>query len=123
MNRHMPDWAVVGASMIARSTGWRTRYGIRTKIAKVLGNGNIKVDGRDEQLRPWGDGIASQRGYRGDTFVLVTPEVEADIIRQADLDEARIILAGEIDRLQSIRHDDGMLAEAVAIKVRAKAAP
>lgn len=119
--REKLDWVNPGVELIERRNGWTgISYGQRAKIAKVMGNGNFKVDGSDQQWRPFSDGTAIRTGdsRREVHFVVVSPELEDEIAHAKRLSAARRILADEAKRLDGLSrlragdNDDELLASA-----------
>lgn len=126
--REVPEWVKPGVEMIERHNGWSgVSYGSRFRIAKVHANGNFKVEGSDQQWRPWGDGEAWRTGsdYRGSALVRVTEALESEIAHSKRLSAARRVIADEakrldgLSRLRSGNSDEEVIATADRIRTLA----
>lgn len=129
MVREIPDWVRVGAELVERTSGYYgERYGKRAKIAKVHANGNFKVEGSDQQWRPFSGGQASQTGQSGYgermSMVLVTPELEGTIAHNRKFREAQDVVSKEAKRLEGLARlrigfdDNAVITAAEAITAR-----
>jgi hypothetical protein len=115
------NWVQPGVEVMEVRSGWETGYGRIQKIAKVYANGNFLVEGSPQQWRPWGDWTARKTGEHGWHFAylhLVTPKLLAERDRARLVAKARQTIRAELDRLTAIKHEDGLIAEAAAIKAR-----
>lgn len=122
----IPVWVEIGAEMVEVYSGsfGRRRYGATRKIAKVLKTGNFKIEGSDQQYRPWGTYTRAFRAgnghYGSSSLSLLTDELIAEMAAEAQFLRARKIVESEIKRLENLSRgpDEDMIAAAAQIEAR-----
>ncbi len=121
MDRYVPEWAKVGVEVVESRGGFGEHYGKTSKITKILGNGNARIEGSDQQWRIH-NGYLAQTGsysYGGTTYRHLDVEQRERVLKVAQVAKAKKVLQDEADRLEKLwRHgdEDAMIAAAATIK-------
>lgn len=119
MAKAHPEWCKVGVELI--DMVWTDKPPV--KIVKLLANGNVRIEGSDEQHRvtAWGgiDRVNSGRNSRG--YRLKTPELMEEIAAKKRREANRALLYQEGERITRLaRENDPEIMALEAARIRAK---